>query len=147
MGMNDLFDRTGRFTGRDVNLVIADLESERDSYIEGCVDDPDDLDDLDIHDAHAADWAEQNPNEAAELMQLEEFRSQAEDYCDGPFRDVTFIGADRFTDHAKEFAEQIRDMDDDREWPFTHIDWEAAADELKQTFEEISLDGRDFFYR
>ena len=142
----DIYDmaRDTDFTGRALQNRISDLEDKRDGYIESCVDEPDALDDTNIHDAYAAEWAEQNPNEAAELMQLQQF---VEEFSgEDPLRDTCFISDRYFPDYAEEYASDIGAVSTDG-WPNSYIDWKAAGDALKQDYQSIELDGTTFWYR
>ena len=56
------------------------------------------------------------------------------------------IPESEFEDYARELAEEIGGMDDAK-WPFTCIDWEKAADELKQAYTPVSYQGEDYFVR
>lgn len=78
------------------------------------------------------------------LAVREEFISQIgeEDWVLG-----TPLYADHvFIDHARELAEDIN-PDTVDEWPYTHIDWDAAADDLKNDYEEFIIDGVPYWGR
>src|SRR5688572_8669279 len=47
---------------------------------------------------------------------------------------VSLIREDYFETHAQEFAEDIGAVDRDAPWPASYIDWEAAADALKDDY-------------
>lgn len=47
---------------------------------------------------------------------------------------VTLIRDSYFEEYAMEFASDIGAISNDAKWPCTHIDWKAAADDLKQDY-------------
>lgn len=60
----------------------------------------------------------------------------------------TLIRDDHFVEYAKELAEDIGAFKASQvEWPYTHIDWKAAAEELEQDYTEVELAGRNYFVR
>jgi hypothetical protein len=58
-----------------------------------------------------------------------------------------FIDEDYFEDHARELAEEVGAINSDLEWPCTHIDWSAAADELRSDYTEVEYDGNNYLVR
>lgn len=114
---------------RDVEARIAELEGERDSYTM----EPD-CDDV--------SWEQLNPDDAAELKALTDFRDEFSG-CDGPLIRETY-----FKDYAQELAEDIhgkaiRDVN----WPFSCIDWEQAARELQMDYTAADFDGVTYYGR
>jgi hypothetical protein len=59
----------------------------------------------------------------------------------------TFIAEDYFPKYAEEMADDIGAIDRNAGWPLTHIDWEKAADDLKQDYSEFTLAGLTFYAR
>jgi antirestriction protein len=57
-----------------------------------------------------------------------------------------FIAEDDFEDYAREMAEDMDGIETSR-WPYTCIDWEKAADELRQDYTTITYDGEDYLTR
>jgi len=83
-----------------------------------------------------------------ELAALIEFRDEVEGYASDKFRDgITFIADDYFETYAEEYADDIGAIDRNASWPLSHIDWTAAADELKVDYTSVELDGNTFWYR
>lgn len=82
-------------------------------------------------------------DEQAELKTLEALASQGEDYADDWEYGSALINADYFITYAQEFANEITHMVTD--WPHNHIDWKAAAAELKEDYIEIDFDGQSYF--
>lgn len=52
-------------------------------------------------------------------------------------------------DYVKDYAEEMSSGGTERPpaWPYNHIDWQAAADELGQDYSEVTLAGVNFFIR
>lgn len=84
---------------------------------------------------------------AEELRVLEEFAKEAEGYTSEWEDGATFIDDSYFEDYARELADDIGAIPSDASWPLTHIDWEAAADELKQDYTTVELEGFTFYVR
>mgnify|MGYP001610086472 CR=1 FL=1 len=68
---------------------------------------------------------------------------------DTPEDGVQLIRASYFETYAEELAEDIGAIDRKLEgqWPYNHIDWKAAAEELMQDYTEIDFDGVTYWYR
>lgn len=60
---------------------------------------------------------------------------------------VTLIRDSYFEDYARELAEDIGAIDRNAGWPNSYIDWEAAADALKQDYSTVDFDGVDYWVR
>lgn len=52
-----------------------------------------------------------------------------------------------FVEYAKELASDLGAVSQDAGWPNRHIDWEAAADELKIDYTEVTFLGNDYYVR
>jgi hypothetical protein len=85
---------------------------------------------------------EDEERELAALRAFAEDASGAEDWEYGE----TFIRDSYFVDYAQELAEDIGVPEVDR-WPTRHIDWEAAADELKGDYTSYDFDGVTYWAR
>ena len=59
---------------------------------------------------------------------------------------TTIYSADRFEQHAKAEAEELFDLDIVR-WPACHIDWTAAAEDLRSDYTAIEFRGETWLYR
>ena len=87
-------------------------------------------------------------DERAELAELRTLKAETEGYAgDFWFDGVTFIRDSYFEDYARELADDIGAIDVDPKWPANHIDWEAAADELRQDYTECEIRGDSYLYR
>ena len=60
---------------------------------------------------------------------------------------IYFIDEDCFEDYARELAYDIGAINNDLEWPCTHIDWEAAARDLRMDYTEVEFDGNNYLVR
>ena len=72
----------------------------------------------------------------------------------GDSYEPTLIREDYFTEYAQELAEDIcpwpsgsSERDALAWWPYRHIDWEAAADELKYDYTTVEYDGDTYYIR
>ena len=90
-------------------------------------------------DDELAEWEEE------ELMTLTELKENvdSEEWDDG----IGFIADSYFEQYAREFASDIGAIDDDARWPATYIDWERAADALKDDYSSVEVYGTTYWYR
>ncbi len=89
------------------------------------------------------DFCEDDYEELGHLQALAEEGSGSPDWEYGE----TLINADYFVDYAQELAEDIGAVNRNLKWPLNHVDWDAAAEELKQDYSEISFDGTTYLIR
>lgn len=85
-------------------------------------------------------------DEEAELLVLKCLAEEAENCCawaDGE----TLIHDNYFTKYAEQYAEDIGAVGTEDQWPLSHIDWEAAAEDLKQDFSTVDYDGATYLVR
>lgn len=125
---------------RAVNERVAELESERDAFElpegtwpEGWT--------------AAQEWAEQYPDEAAELRALTDLASEAEGYAPDWQYGAALIRDSYFQDYAQELADDIGAVPDNVTWPLTCIDWEQAARELRMDYTSVEFDGVTYWVR
>lgn len=90
--------------------------------------DPDDRDDDERH-------------EYAILTELQEAAGGASDWPYGE----TLIRDSYFEEYAEGYAEQLDLVSDG--WPTRHIDWKAAAEELREDYTEVEFDGVTYWIR
>lgn len=57
------------------------------------------------------------------------------------------INEEYFTEYAQELARDIGAVSGDESWPCTHIDWEAAAGELKCDYTTTEFAGTTYYVR
>jgi hypothetical protein len=92
-----------------------------------------------------ADEEELHVDELVELNDLRDLRDQWP--TPDNFEDVTLIHEDYFEQYAKEFAEDLGLFNDNTEWPFRHINWNRAADELQMDYYEVDYRGESYYGR
>jgi hypothetical protein len=78
-----------------------------------------------------------------ELDDLRQLRDEAQGY--GGWPQCTLINEDNWIDYAQQMADDLGGVTDG--WPHRHIDWEAAADELKQDYTEVRFGSASFYLR
>lgn len=52
-----------------------------------------------------------------------------------------------FVEYAEQLAEDLGYVGGSEGWPFNHIDWDAAADDLKIDYWSVDWDGIEFWVR
>lgn len=77
---------------------------------------------------------------------FEELAKEGEGSPDWPHGE-TLIRDSYFEDYARQLAEDTGMLKGDEEWPLRHIDWEAAAGELKQDYFSVDFDGVEYWIR
>jgi len=82
-------------------------------------------------------------DEQEELKALEELKEEVSEWSGGN----TLIPEGMFEEYARQFADDIGAIDKNSTWPMNHIDWEAAADELKGDYSCTTFLGTDYYYR
>ena len=117
---------------RDVIARVEELES-----VEGIEDDINGLVESD---------------EAAELVTLRELLGELEgnggdEQWRGSWYPVTLVRDSYFEDFAREEAENLDLVKSDARWPYTCINWEEAAEELKQDYTTTEFDDVTYWYR
>ena len=83
-------------------------------------------------------------DEYDELLQL---AKDGENYSSDWKYGATLIRDSYFREYAEDLARDCCDMKSASEWPFRHIDWDAAADELKIDYSEIDFGGESYWIR
>ena len=79
-------------------------------------------------------------SEREDLAILEEFAKAASEVSDWEYNE-TFISDAYFERYAEELARDIGAISDTDQWPVYFIDWEKAADALKQDYSEYTRNG------
>lgn len=91
------------------------------------------------------EWYEGGSGE--ELSALRSLSDEASGYAEGWRYGATLIRDDYFEDYARELAKDIGAISGDEAWPCTCIDWEQAADELKQDYTCVDFAGTEYWVR
>ena len=82
-----------------------------------------------------------------EYRALKELAEEAEGYAPDWTFGEALIRDSYFEDYARELAEDIGAIKGDESWPLSFIDWERAADALKQDYTSVTFDGVDYWIR
>lgn len=86
-------------------------------------------------------------SETQELADLESFANEyASGISDWEYGE-SLIRDDHFVTYAQELADDIGAIDLNAHWPLSYIDWDAAADALKQDYTEVELRGITYWTR
>lgn len=89
------------------------------------------------------DWTLEDNDE---LLALEKVAAQGKNYGNWEYGE-TLIADSYFETYAEDLANDIGAIDRDAKWPLSHIDWAAAAEDLKQDYTSIDFDGITFWMR
>lgn len=112
----------------DSRDIIAKIE-ELESLLE---DDPDDFNSDD--------------DKREELKNLRALAEESSGSPDWPYGE-TLIADSYFEQYAQELAEDIGAVQKDATWPNQYIDWEAAADALKQDYMSVAYGETEYWIR
>lgn len=128
---------------RDLQERLEELEGERQSFVDAH--EGEEL--TSEHDAASWEevWEHENESDAEELKAIQSLA----DEVGSEWKYGTAIIPDRdFEDHAREMAQDLYGKElRDSQWPFSHIDWEGAAEALKQDYSMTTFQGEDVWYR
>ena len=86
-------------------------------------------------------------DEVDEYLALRELAEDASGYSADWEHGEQLIRADKFAEFAEELAYDIGAIDRNANWPLSHIDWDAAAEELKQDYTSVDFDGTEYLMR
>ena len=140
-GHSTVFDyHSDIIDSRDIQERIDELQSEFDSL----VDEYEDVDGEEDAGEDLLNWLEENGDEFVTLLEVkEEVEQYTSEWDDGAF----MIADNHFEDYAQELAEDTGAIDRNAKWPLTHIDWDAAAEELKCDYSEVTIAGKSYWIR
>jgi len=144
---------------RDIIARIEELESEQEDFQGSLEEAKEELESLDedatgnekFEKKEAVKEAEQalkefNDDYGEELTALKSIADECEGYGDWSYGE-TLIREDYFEDYVRELAEDIGAIPKDSKWPCTCIDWEQAAEELKQDYTSVDFNGVTYYMR
>jgi hypothetical protein len=94
-----------------------------------------------VHDESATE------DDQAELAILQALAKEGGQYAPDWEHGETLIRDSYFIEYAQELADDIGAISRDATWPNNFIDWEAAADALKQDYTSIDFDGVSYWIR
>jgi hypothetical protein len=157
---------------RDVEKRIDELSGELEAHIsdweearENFAADPTTGDDYSAALIALADWLEIEPPVAAKIVgELSDFLEVGESENSRELRALislkeegegcgdwrygeALIRESYFVEYAKQLAEDIGAISGKETWPLACLDWEQAADELKQDYTELDFDGVSYYIR
>lgn len=133
-----------QFTIQDLEDRIEELESELSELLEA-------HDSSDLEEDEALEVTRQmaalrdESEELEELLELRKFRDDNEGYEE-------FIAEDYFVTYITELIDDCYELPKEMqsgEWPYNHvkIDYEAAADEARQDYVQVTLFGKEYLAR
>lgn len=127
MGPKDPGDLRGReiIDSRDVIARIENLREQKDLALDG------------------DGWPENSEEEFRQLIQLEDEVGGSPEW---PYGDI-LISEDQFKYYARQLAEDIGALENCDKWPATCIDWDRAAEELKQDYRPIEFADVQYWIR
>lgn len=85
-------------------------------------------------------------DEKEELAELKALAEQGEGYGDWAHGE-TLIRESYFVEYAEQLADDIGAVNRESSWPNNHIDWEAAAAELKIDYMSLDFGGTEYWMR
>lgn len=94
---------------------------------------------------YKTDGVEFSDEEWTELENLQAMAEEAGDTSDWQYG-ATLIRDSYFATYAQELADDLGEIPVDH-WPHRHIDWEAAADELKQDYTSVEYGSATYWIR
>ncbi len=125
---------------RDVIDRIAELESEKESMLEGCPESEYGNSDNPI-------WKEwEESDEAEELKFLQTLVDELEDYCVDWKYGVTIIHQDYFTEYTEEMLKECGYLPNDLP-SWIEIDMEKTAENVKVDYTEAEYNGVTYYAR
>jgi len=94
----------------------------------------------------------ESPNEFTqsdldELTALEALRKQGEDYAADWDYGETLIRDSYFKEYAQQLADDCGMIKDGAQWPYTCIDWDMAARDLRMDYSAIDFNGVTYWVR
>ena len=107
----------------------------------------DSLDTRDILDRIDYLEIDEDEDEREELNTLRTLIEDTRGYGDTPEDGLHLIRDSYFQDFAEEFADDIGAVDHNTLWPQNHIDWESAADDLRQDYTSVEFAGVTYWFR
>lgn len=140
---------------RDVDTRILELQEQLQGEISDLSDKlvlaglaPSGLCEVDLEDSYvvrALDGFYYDEADKGQLAVLLDFRAEAKpctkDWVDG----AQLINENYLEKFARGYAEEVAPAK--ALWPYNHIDWEAAAEELMTDYTRVDFDGEGFYVR
>lgn len=138
---------------RDLHERLDELEGFEEVFLEAKEalanyeldeEDPDSIEEhSDLQDAVDNAETDFGEDERKELAELRSLKAEVPEWDYG----TTLIREDYFRQYAEDFADDTGAIDRRATWPLNHIDWEAAAEELKHDFSSTEFQGCTYYYQ
>ncbi len=143
----DLEDTLDTLTDSDLEDALCKIRGKICALIDSEDEAREFCDEFQIDYAIEFDPEDPEADEYEELVNWLDLMEQAEQYSGESFRNTQLINDNKWVEHAQQMAEDISGVSRDAEWPFNCVDWEAAAEQLKQDYSRIEVDGNTFWVR
>lgn len=132
----------------DICERVEELRGGRDDWQDGTFRNLEQDDQSDAQEGADMAWAQACPDDAKELELLESLLSDMRGYggnhqWEGDWYPHTLINDDYFQTYAEELAKDCGMVNREAAWPNRHIDWEEAAEELKQDYSAVEVKNAD----
>lgn len=133
---------------RDINSRYEDLKGEYDALVEAL---EEAQDPKDIQESQEALDDFNSSFDKDEMDTLAEVISEGEK-TNGWWRGVTLINENYFTTYTKDLIDDTQEEPeelDSTDWPWNHLsmDYDGAAEELKQDYYELEVSGHTYLYQ
>lgn len=83
----------------------------------------------------------------AELLALRKLAEESDYNVEDWEHGATLVRDSYFVDYAKELADDLGVYPHEATWPYTCIDWDEAAHELKVDYTSVTFDGVEYWVR
>ena len=146
---NEITNSQDVIDSRDIIARIEELEGELTEIAEQeWLDADEESDDLTLNDwMHGLEGVDHSCSEAIEeYKMLKALADEGEASPDWQYGEA-LIRDSYFEDYAQQTAEDCGMINDNASWPNTCIDWEEAADQLKQDYFSVDFDGVEYWIR
>ena len=134
--MSDLSKYDDMVNANDIDARIDEIETEMSCAFEAAV----------AFDFESVFADGVSTDDVEELRTLRSVRDQASAYSNDWRHGVTLISDRYFKQYAMDYAEESAGVSSSA-WPFTCIDWDKAAAELRTDWTSIDFDGETFWLR
>lgn len=82
--------------------------------------------------------------EFQEYENLKVINDEGEKYIEDWTYGATLVSEDAWVDYATDYIQEAYYGVTWTDFPYSHMDWEAAADELREDYYEIEIDGETY---
>lgn len=152
MTMNKTSDLRGEdiIDSRDVIARIEDLESDVESLYQTWLEEYNEISEIKLEDnSDTRERFDQEHHDEDIVEELRALKALADDASSSP--DWSYgeglIKDSYFETYAEQLADDIGAIDRNANWPINCIDWEKAAEQLKQDYMSVEFDGETYWIR